>query len=578
MQQVSRRSPHGRVGASALIVAAAIAVVAALVGVPQPASAADTDVSLFGNTVPAVASEADPSAVELGVTFVPRVTGTVTGVRFYKGAANTGTHTGSLWSASGSRLATAAFTSETASGWQVVQFASPVPVTAGQRYVASYHAPRGHYAVAPRAFRTAYTAGDLTVPVNGGVYRYGSSAFPTSSFDATNYFVDVTFRASGSTPTASPTPTTASPTPTSSPGTFNPGNPAGTAVVPAGMGLEDVSAPNTVVGTGTRASCTSAAVVSAVTNGGVVTFNCGPDPHTITLDQTLKVRNSTRKLVIDGGGKVTLSGGNARRILYIDTCDTSLGSVSGNCLYAPQWPQVTVQNVTFADGNATNATQVSPGDSNNRNGGGGAIFQLGGRLKVVKSAFVRNTCAPTGPDLGGGAIRVLAQTSPTPNDLDPSNAARNQYPVMVVQSTIGGASGQGNTCSNGGAISGLRTPVTVLNSLISHNNAIGCCANPAKPGTPGGGSGGAIYTDGTVYDVNVAGTDIQNNTAKAGGRAIFFVSNDRTGRLIIDRSVIKNNRYVASGQPTPQSFENSPGIFFLGKGTGPIITNSTVTG
>jgi len=97
------------------------------------------------------------------------------------------------------------------------------------------------------------------------------------------------------------------------------------------MGLEDVSAPDRVVGDGTPDSCTSAAFLSAVTAGGVITFNCGPNPKVITLTQTAKVRNSTRKLVIDGGGKVTLSGGDANRILYIDTCDTSLGSVSGNC-------------------------------------------------------------------------------------------------------------------------------------------------------------------------------------------------------------------------------------------------------
>jgi hypothetical protein len=102
---------------------------------------------------------------------------------------------------------------------------------------------------------------------------------------------------------------------TSGSGTFNPGNPAGTATVPAGMGLEDVSRPDHVVGDGTPAGCTSAAVVSAVAAGGVITFNCGPDPMTITLTQTLKAQNSTQKLVIDGGGKVTLSGGNANRIL-----------------------------------------------------------------------------------------------------------------------------------------------------------------------------------------------------------------------------------------------------------------------
>ena len=666
MPQTSRRSTSRARAVIAVIVSVLVVVSGVLGGAAQSAEAAAGDATLFGTTVPAVASDSDTAAVELGVTFISRVNGSVSGVRFYKGTANTGTHTGSLWNAAGSRLATASFSNETASGWQVVEFPSPVPVTAGQRYVASYYAPRGRYAVAQGFFNTAYPQGDLSVPVNGGVYRYGASGFPGSTYKTSNYYVDLVFRATASqspspsaSPTAPPSPDTRAPaitgvaatglgqtsatiswttdepattqvaygatsaygttTPvntsrstshsltvnglnagttyhyqvrsvdaagnvaasadavftTLAPSRFAPGNPNGTAPVPTGMGLEDVSAPDHVVGNGTPDSCTSAAFLSAVTAGGVITFNCGPNPKVITLTQTAKVKNSTRKLVIDGGGKVTLSGGNANRILYVDTCDTSLGSVSGNCLYAPQWPQVSVQNITFADGNATKASYVSPGDTNQGSNGGGAIFQLGGRLKVVKSAFARNTCAATGPDLGGAAIRVLAQHSPTPNDLDGSYAARNQDPVAIVQSTFGGASGQGNSCSNGGAISGLRTPITVLNSLITYNNAIGCCANPPKSGTPGGGSGGAIYTDGDTYDLTIAGSDIEYNSAKAGGSAIFFVSNDRTGHLIIDRSILENNTYAPSGQPTDQHFQNYPGIFYLGSGN-PTFTNSTI--
>lgn len=358
--------------------------------------------------------------------------------------------------------------------------------------------------------------------------------------------------------------------------TFSPGNTSGTVAVPSGMGLEDVSHPDHVVGTGTAASCTSAALVSAVNAGGVVTFSCGANPVTITVGQTLKIRNSTAKLVLDGGGKVTLSGGGVRRILYVDTCDTSLGSVSGNCLYAPSGPRVTVQNLTLADGNATNASYVSPGDSGQGSNGGGAIFVLGGHLKVVRSVFVRNVCASTGADLGGGAIRVLAQHSSTPNDLDGSYAARNQEPVAIVQSTFGGTSGQGNRCSNGGAVSALRTPVTIVNSLVTDNSAVGCCANPPHSGTPGGGSGGAVYTDGTSYDLTVLGSRLERNSAKAGGSAIFYVSNDRTGHLAVQSSVSRYNTYAASGySPGDQHFENYPGIFYLGSGS-PSFTGSTI--
>ena len=558
MERQHRRATSAAVRRTLTTALGVLALVVGLLGLASPASAA-ADATILGSKVPAVASYTNTAAVELGVTFVPRVSGTVRGVRFYKGTANTGTHTGSLWSASGSRLAKGTFTGETASGWQVLSFSTPVAVSAGQTYVASYFAPKGRYALTSSQFASPYVSGDLTVPAKGGASRYGSTGFP-STRTATSYSVDVVFRPSTSTPAPS----------------FDPGNPNGAAAVPSGMGLEDVSRPDHVVGNGTAASCTSAAVLAAAGAGGVVTFSCGASPVTITLSQTIKVRNSTSRLVLDGGGKVTLSGGGARRILYTDTCDTSLGSVSGNCLYAPQGPRVTVQNLTLADGNATNATYVSPGDTNQGSNGGGAIFQLGGRLKVVRSVFVRNRCATTGPDLGGGAIRVLAQHSPTPNDLDGSYAARNQEQVAIVQSTFGGASGQGNSCSNGGAVSGLRTPITMVNSLVTDNAATGCCANPAHAGTPGGGSGGAVYTDGDTYDLTITGSDLERNTAKAGGSAIFYVSNDRTGHLAVQGSVSRNNTYLASGySPSDQHFENYPGIFYLGSGN-PSFTGSTI--
>ncbi len=356
---------------------------------------------------------------------------------------------------------------------------------------------------------------------------------------------------------------------------FNPGNPYGPASVPPSKRLEDVSHPNHVIGRGTPASCTSASLLAAVTAGGIITFNCGSKPTTIKMTRTARVRNSTAKLVIDGGGKVTLSGVGVRRILYIDTCDSSLGAVSGNCLYAPVGPKVTLQNITLTDGNAQKATYVSPGDNNGGSNGGGAVFDLGGQLKVVRSVFTRNTCGLNGPDIGGSAIRVLAQHSDTPNDLDNSHAARNQGPAYIVQSTFGGVSGQGGTCSNGGAISGLRTPITILNSLISHNHAVGCCANPPKGDTPGGGSGGAIYTDGDTYDLTIAGSVIKYNAAKQGGSAIFDVSNDNTGHLKIYRSTSRGNVYTPTDRGNYGSFQNYPGIYYLGDGP-PSIANSTI--
>ncbi|WP_157268079.1 N,N-dimethylformamidase beta subunit family domain-containing protein [Azohydromonas aeria] len=152
--------------------------------------------------MPANPSVADPGAVELGVKFRVDVSGFVTGIRFYKGTANTGAHVANLWTLDGTRLATAPFTSETASGWQQVNFASPVAVTAGTVYVASYFAPNGRYAGDNEFFATRGVSNGpvhlLQSGVSGGngVYAYGSSSsFPSQSFQSTNYWVDVVFNA-----------------------------------------------------------------------------------------------------------------------------------------------------------------------------------------------------------------------------------------------------------------------------------------------------------------------------------------------------------------------------------------------
>ena len=178
-----------------------------------PASAASTPVTpwytLLEHATPPTADGGDPGAVELGVRFSADRPGTVTGVRFYKAAANTGTHTGSLWTAGGTRLAQATFTDESATGWQTATFATPVALTPGTSYVASYHAPNGHYSVTPQGLGGGLDNAPLHALAGGnGVYAYGSaSQFPTGSFNATNYWVDPTF--AGDPPPGAPTAVTA---------------------------------------------------------------------------------------------------------------------------------------------------------------------------------------------------------------------------------------------------------------------------------------------------------------------------------------------------------------------------------
>jgi hypothetical protein len=169
-------------------------------GLPSAASAAVTPQNtIFDFAAPATVDSGDGHSVELGVKFSSELAGTVTGVRFYKAAANTGTHVGSLWSASGTLLASATFSGESASGWQQVNFSTPVAINPNTTYVAGYLAPKGHYSDTSSGFASAGVSNPPlqalanATSVNGSYAYSSTSVFPTSTYKATNYWVDVDF-------------------------------------------------------------------------------------------------------------------------------------------------------------------------------------------------------------------------------------------------------------------------------------------------------------------------------------------------------------------------------------------------
>ena len=288
--------------------------------------------------------------------------------------------------------------------------------------------------------------------------------------------------------------------------------------IPAGAGLEDTSSPRTVIGDGTAASCTSAAVVAAVAKGGVITFNCGPAPVTILMTATAKIFNDTGpRIVIDGGNKVTLDGGNARRILYMNTCDQAQHWTTTNC-NLQDYPQLTVQNLTFVNGNAS-------GLGTNTDGGpsGGAIFVRGGQFKIFNSRFFSNRAIANDSDQGGGAVRVVLS-------YDQFN-----HPTYITNSTFG-SEGRGNSAANGGGLSGLFSSFTITNSIFAANAATGTGGNDGQ-----GGSGGGIYMDGKDINLRLCGSRLEGNRINAYGRGIFYVSNNKVGTLKIHHSVIRNN-------------------------------------
>ncbi|MFB7665459.1 DUF4082 domain-containing protein [Kitasatospora sp. NPDC056138] len=162
---------------------------------PGPGRPVGPSTTMFGAAEPADTSFADPAPTTLGVRFTSTLPGLVTGVRFYKGPGNTGTHVGALWDAQGRQLARVAFTGESDVGWQQAKFAQPVRIAAGTTYTAGYLAPSGHYAAAPNAFDggpVTTGSGPLTA-VGGGFAGGGTLAFPAQSHENTDYYVDVSF-------------------------------------------------------------------------------------------------------------------------------------------------------------------------------------------------------------------------------------------------------------------------------------------------------------------------------------------------------------------------------------------------
>lgn len=273
--------------------------------------------------------------------------------------------------------------------------------------------------------------------------------------------------------------------------------------------LYDVSSPTSVVGDGTAGSCTEAALRTAAEAGGVIVFDCGGEPVTITVSETIVV---TEETVIDGGGSVTLSGGGSARILYLDSAYDLTG------------PRLAVQRLTFRDGS-------SPRGGDDTAMGGGAIYRDGGSLTVIDCVFVGNHAPSPGQDIAGGAI----------------------YGFGGGDIVISGSTFTGNAASNGGAVGSLNGDVTIVNSTFTGNAATGTEGNPGN-----GGCGGAIYMDGRDEHTSVCGVTIADNTAGAIAGGFFRVSNDDSGSFTMDRTTVDGNTVTATGEG------NAGGLYLQG--------------
>ena len=314
-------------------------------------------------------------------------------------------------------------------------------------------------------------------------------------------------------------------------GTYSAGNPDGkcAAGIPTKGVAADTSHPTSVVGTGTAASCTFIALAAAVKAGGIITFDCGTAPLTIAVTATLTLP-STKDSVIDGGGVITLDGQGTTQILKFDSANFKANDHG-----------FTVQHITFTNGKIAGSDPIpspppQPACSQGFDSGeGGAIYVRDGYLAVIDSVFTNNEAGLVGPDIGGGAIRMLG----------------SKGGLLVVGSTFAH-----NRAANGGAIGCLFSELDIYDSVFDSNVATGHDANNAGTATQcsqmnngqnelgSGGNGGAMYSDGAAgASVVLCGDKIVTNNAgtNAFGGGLFFTSNDYSGTLTITDTTMTGN-------------------------------------
>jgi len=344
--------------------------------------------------------------------------------------------------------------------------------------------------------------------------------------------------------------------------TWASGNPNGSCSsgVPAKGQPADTSNPTTVVGTGTAASCTFSALQTAVTLGGVITFNCGSGAVTIPITATMNLP-TTKNTVIDGGKKVTLDGGHAVQTLSFNSSNFQANNNG-----------LTLQHIAIVNGKSTPTevipTAPAPCSQGYDDGEGGALFMRDGNLTVIDCIFTGNQAAQLGPDTGGGAIYIEGS----------KNGA------VIVGSTFTNNSG-----ANAGAIGSLFAELDIYNSLFTNNTATGNGANTddasmcsvinnGQNEVGSGGNGGAIYGDGNSFNITLCGDAVLNNAAgtKAFGGGLFFTSDNMQGVLTITDTTMTGN--------TGGSWTNATsGVQNVGTAIGVnaksiTVTNSTLQG
>ncbi|MFI6662227.1 DUF4082 domain-containing protein [Streptomyces sp. NPDC050523] len=463
------------------------------------------------SAVPGTVNGGDGSSLELGVKFRTTVAGSITGVRFYKSPANTGTHTGSLWTASGTRLATGTFSGETASGWQQLNFATPISVKANTTYVASYFAPNGGYSYDGGYFNDSDAGlAPLTGLKSGtdggnGVFHYGStSAFPNSQSSGSNYWVDVVLDTS----TASTTPPTV-----------------------------------------TSTSPTSGATATSITAPVSATFSAAVDTDSVTF--TVKDADGNAvpgSVTFPSANKATFTPSTQLSLHATYTASVQASDVWGNAMTDPvTWsfttdstPPAVTCPCTLWPASATPATTDVTGDANS--------VELGTRFTSSAAGWITgvtfykgtgNTGTHTG-SLWSDAGTLLASGTFTNETASGWQTLTFATPVAVTADTpyvVSYHAPNGNYAVDGGYFAGAHQsyPLTGTADTTAHHN--GLYRYGADPAFPNGSYGSANYWVGPVFTADNPSASLATATSEATASSVAHTADAASALVMtVDKS------------------------------------------
>lgn len=489
-------------------------------------------------TTPGTPQVNDSQAVELGVKFTSDTAGYITGIRFYKNSRNTGTHTGTLWTASGTRLATATFSGESSSGWQQVSFSSPVAINANTTYVASYHTNVGFYAGDNQFFAgSGVNQPPLHALANGtsggnGIYVYGSGGvFPSSSYQSSNYWVDVVF-----TPTQGQ-----QQNPTYS-----------ISGIITGGASSTVTLSGAANGT-TTADGTGNFSFSGLANGA----------YTITPSKTGFTFNPANR-------SATVNGANVTGLTFTATAQTF--SISGTVTGG--------SGATVTLGGAANGTTTASGSGSYSFSGlsNGSYTIVASKAGFTISPSVQNVTV-NGSNVGGVNFAAVAQTYSVSGLINPTTGGAG------ATVTLSGAASATTTTNGSGSysFSGLTNgnyAVTPSNSgysfspttsavTINGSNVTGVNFT-ASPATPTYTISGTISpaANGAGSTVTLSGTSNATTTADASGNYSF--SSLGNGSYTVTPSS-QTATFTPTSQPVTVSSANMTGINFTATASANVI-------